>query len=73
MSTDPHFAEYAAAAAGIHDQTPRGCRLPAVGDYVHGCSGGKRWCGYVQQAEPGRIVVEIDGAWLVVSEEDITG
>jgi hypothetical protein len=72
MSTDPHHAEYAAAAAGIHDQTPRGCRLPAVGDWVSGCSGRKPWQGRVQQAEPGRIVVEIDGAWLVVSEEDIT-
>jgi len=68
---DPHNAEYAAAAAAIHDQTPRGCRLPAVGDYVHGCSAGRRWCGYVQQIEPGRAVIEVDGAWIAVDTRDI--
>lgn len=31
---DAHDAEYRAAAAATHDQTPRGCQLPAVGDSV---------------------------------------
>ena len=72
MSTDPHAREYAAAAACLSDQTPSGCPLPAVGDWVSGCSGRKPWQGRVQQVERGRIVVEIDGAWLVVTEADIT-
>lgn len=70
---DPHLPEYAAAAAAIHDQTPRGCQLPAVGDYVFGESKGHRWCGRVQQMEPTRAVIEVTGAWLVVHPRDIFG
>lgn len=69
---DAHANEYAAAAAAIADQTPSGCRLPAVGDYVHGQTCGRQWCGYVQSIEPRRAVIEIDGAWIAVHPRDIT-
>jgi hypothetical protein len=48
-----------------------GHKLPAVGDWVNGVSGGKAWAGYVLSAEPGRIAVECGGAWIVVPETDL--
>jgi hypothetical protein len=73
--SDPHFNEYLAAMTGMPEHTispvPE-CRLPSIGDHVNGNSGGKPWSGRVQQVEPGRVVVEIDGAWIVVPPEDIT-
>jgi hypothetical protein len=73
VETDPHAREYAAAASALNDQTPStAMRLPSVGDFVSGCSAGKRWSGYVQQIEPSRMVVEASGAWLVVNPADIT-
>lgn len=68
----PHDNEYLAAVAHIHDQTPRPCTLPAVGDFISGCTAGKRWSGYVMSAEPNRLAVDCDGAWIAVSPEDIT-
>lgn len=73
--SDPHFNEYLAAMAAMPEHTPSPvpeCRLPSIGDHVNGNSGGKPWSGRVQQVEPGRVVVEIDGAWIVVPPEDIT-
>ena len=58
-------------ATNKEDRAPMGCKLPAVGDWVTGISAGRRWQGRVQQIEPGRAVVEIDGAWLVVDTNDI--
>ena len=76
--SDPHHAEYAAAAAAIHDQTPRGCRLPAVGDWVvfverlpgHETSFGQ---GRVQQvSDCGRVVIEQEGrSWFAIWASDI--
>jgi len=72
MTTEPHHCEYLAAIAGLHEQTISLRALPAVGDFVSGYSGGRHWSGYVQQIEPGRMVVEVSGAWLVVDPKDIT-
>lgn len=70
---DAHHAEYAAAVAGMQDTygTPT-ITLPAVGDFVSGLTKGRRWSGRVQQIDQRRMVVEVDGAWLVVDPADIT-
>lgn len=74
MIADPHHAEYLAAAAAIHEQTPAPPRHePAVGDFVSGISAGRPWSGRVQWiADDGRIAIELDGGWLYVSTSDIT-
>jgi hypothetical protein len=66
--------EYLAAIAGIHDQTPRSRSRgePAVGDFVSGCTAGKRWSGHVMAVDRGWLAIECDGAWLSVSPQDIT-
>jgi len=71
---DAHHAEYAAAAAALHEQTPSPIpHEPAVGDFVSGISAGKPWSGHVQWiADDGRISIELDGGWLYVSTGDIT-
>ena len=70
---DAHHAEYAAAAAALHEQTPSPIHEPAVGDFVSGTTAGKRWTGRVQWvADDGRISIELDGGWLYVSTGDIT-
>lgn len=67
---DAHANEYAGAVAAINEAA--GIRpLPAEGAEVTGCSGGKRFTGIVQSADPTRIVVEIDGAWIVVRPWEI--
>lgn len=67
---DAHEREYAGAVAAMNEAA--GLRpLPAEGETVTGCSGGKRFEGIVQAAETNRIVVEIDGAWLVVRPSDL--
>lgn len=74
MTRDPHYAEYLAAVSGMHDHTmpPAAQHGPAVGDFVSGITKGKHWSGHVQSIEPGRMVVEAAGAWLVVDPQDIT-
>jgi len=80
---DPHYREYLAASDGMAeiygrpqptiDAPPAGCRLPSVGDYVSGCTAGRRWSGRVAKAlDNGTIDVEVDGAWLNVPAADIT-
>jgi hypothetical protein len=71
---DAHENEYLAAIAGIHDQTPRSRSRgePAVGDFVSGCTDGKRWSGHVMACDRGWLAIECDGAWLSVSPADIT-
>ena len=68
---DAHENEYVAAANGMTETygTPR--PLPAVGDWVNGITSGKRWSGRVQSAEPGRLAVEVAGAWIVVDPADL--
>jgi len=68
----PGDAEYLAAAAALHEQTPSPCHLPAIGDFISGFSAGRHWSGYVQQIQPGRVVVEAGGCLLSVDTKDIT-
>lgn len=67
---DAHEREYAAAVAGINEAAGRR-PLPAEGETVTGTTCGKRFSGIVQSAETNRIVVEIDGAWLVVRPHEL--
>jgi hypothetical protein len=71
-STDPHQNEYLAAVAGMADHTPSPVSLPAEGDFVSGCTAGRRWQGRVEWVEGDRLTVDVGGAWLAVSVHDIT-
>lgn len=67
---DAHEREYLGAVAGMNEAS--GCYpLPLEGAEVTGSAGGRRFKGTVQSAEPGRVVVEIDGAWISVPPECI--
>lgn len=67
---DAHEREAAGAVAGmVETYGPR--PLPAEGSEVTGTSCGRRFAGRVQSAEAGRVVVEIDGAWIVVRPWEI--
>jgi len=67
---DAHECEYLGAVAGMNDAS--GCYpLPLEGAEVTGSAGGRRFRGIVQSAEPGRVVVEISGAWISVGPECI--
>lgn len=73
MSTDAHHNEYLAAIAGLHEQTVSPARNePAVGDFVSGCTAGKRWSGHVEWVEDGRMCINVDGGWVAVPVADIT-
>lgn len=70
---DAHHNEYLAAATGIAEQTPLPELDLAVGDFISGVSGGKRWQGRVEWiAEDGRICIDVGGGWVYVSSQDIT-
>ena len=70
---DAHENEYAAAAAAIHDQTPRSRHPePAVGDFISGVTDGRRWSGHVEWVERGFVCINVGGAWLSVPTYDIT-
>jgi hypothetical protein len=66
---DPATREYAGAAAGM--QETYGRPLPEPGDAVTGTAYGKRFEGTVLASEPGRVAVEIDGAWIVCRPTDL--
>jgi hypothetical protein len=66
---DPATREYAAAVAGMQDTY--GKPLPEPGDAVTGTAVGKRFEGVVLASGPGRVVVEIDGAWIVCRPTDL--
>lgn len=73
---DPHYAEYLAAVSGMADHTtppaPRRAE-PAVGDFVSGCTAGKRWSGHVEWIDNAtRMVVNVGGAWVACDPRDIT-
>ncbi|MGI9176389.1 MAG: hypothetical protein ACR2IT_00860 [Pirellulales bacterium] len=72
MAADRHpgDAEAVAAINGLAE-VYGGPLLPDEGQWVTGVTCGKRFSGCVQSAEPGRVVVEIDGAWLVVRPSEI--
>lgn len=71
---DAHAREYAGAVAGMqecsgwHDTG----NTPAVGDFVSGLTKSRRWSGHVQAIDGSSMLVDVDGAWLMVSVEDIT-
>ena len=71
---DAHANEYLAAVTGLHQQTPspRTQVTYAIGDFVSGISGGKRWQGRIWNVEGDRLSIEIDGGWLAVSANDVT-
>jgi hypothetical protein len=71
-STDPHQNEYLAAVAGMADHTPSPVSMPAEGDFVSGCTAGRRWQGRVEWVDGDRLTVDVGGAWLAVSVHDIT-
>jgi hypothetical protein len=54
---DAHSREYAAAAAGMADTYGR--PLPAVGDYVNGKSGPRRWSGVVISISERTVIVDV--------------
>lgn len=72
-----HQNEYLGAVAGMQDTYGTGWKdttntTPAVGDFVSGLTAGRRWSGRVQAVEADRMVVDVDGAVLSVSTQDIT-
>ena len=72
--TSPHENEYLAAVSGLHEQTPSPAPRTtyAIGDFVSGCTAGKRWSGYIWNVDGDRLSIEIDGGWLAVSAKDVT-
>lgn len=74
LNQDPAHNEYLAAIAGLHEQTPSPApsRTYAIGDFVSGCSGGKRWSGRIWNVEGDRLSIEFDGGWLAVPAKDVT-
>ena len=73
MTNDVHHREYLAAVANLHEQTPSPApRTYAVGDFVSGESGGKRWSGRIFAVDGDRLSIEMPGAWLSVSAQDVT-
>jgi hypothetical protein len=71
--SSPHENEYLAAIAGLGEQTPSGpARTYAIGDFVSGISGGKRWSGRIFAVDGDRLSIEFPGAWLAVSAQDVT-
>jgi hypothetical protein len=72
--SSPAENEYLAAIAGLGEQTPSPAAKPtyAVGDFVSGCTAGKRWSGRIWNVEGNRLSIEIDGGWLAVSANDVT-
>lgn len=72
-TTDPHHAEYLAAAAALHEQTPSPIpHEPAVGDFVSGETAGRRWQGRVEWVEGGCACINVGGGWVRVPLADVT-
>jgi len=69
--SSPHENEYLAAVSGLHEQTPS-CRTYAVGDFVSGCTCGKRWQGRIEWINGDELCVNTDGSWVYVPVADIT-
>jgi ribosome maturation factor RimP len=65
---DAHAREAAGAVAGMVETYGQ---TLSVGDWVQGTAGQKRFSGMVAEIDRDRVVVEIDGAWLTVSMNDI--
>ena len=73
-TTDAHENEYLAAAAAIHEQTPRTAKSPepAVGDFISGVTEGRRWSGHVEWVERGFVCVNVGGGWVSFPLYDVT-
>jgi hypothetical protein len=73
-NTSPAENEYLAAIAGLGEQTPSPAAKPtyAVGDFVSGCTAGKRWSGYIEWTDGERLTLDVGGGWLAVSARDVT-
>jgi hypothetical protein len=73
-STSPAENEYLAAIAGLGEQTPSPAAKPtyAIGDFVSGCTAGKRWSGYIEWTDGDRLTLDVGGGWLAVSARDVT-
>jgi hypothetical protein len=72
MPLQIHHPGDAEAAAAIREmRLTYGRPLPEPGDAVTGTAGGRRFAGVVLASEPGRLHIEIDGAWIVCSPNDI--
>lgn len=70
---DPHHAEYLAAAAALHEQTPLPERHePAVGDFISGITAGRRWSGHVEWVNGTECCLNVGGGWVYVPLADIT-
>jgi hypothetical protein len=72
--TSPSENEYLAAIAGLSEQTPSPANRVtyAVGDFVSGCTAGKRWSGYIEWTDGDRLTLDVGGGWLAVSARDVT-
>jgi hypothetical protein len=72
--SSPSENEYLAAIAGLGEQTPSpASRVTyAVGDFVSGCTAGKRWSGYIEWTDGERLTLDVGGGWLAVSARDVT-
>jgi hypothetical protein len=71
--SSPHENEYLAAVSGLHEQTPSPSHEPAVGDFVSGCTAGRRWQGRVEWVnDRGEMCVNGCGWWAYVPIADIT-
>ena len=73
-NTSPAENEYLAAIAGLGEQTPSPANRVtyAVGDFVSGCTAGKRWSGYIEWTDGDRLTLDVGGGWLAVSARDVT-
>lgn len=72
---DAHHAEYLAAAAALHEQTPKPearRQDPAVGDFVSGITEGRRWSGHVEWVNGRTMCVNVGGGWVSVPVAHIT-
>lgn len=70
MDRQPGDSEAEAAIRGMQE-TYGPAPLPAIGQWVTGRTGRRTFSGEVSESEPGRVVVEIDGAWLIVTPSEI--
>jgi hypothetical protein len=70
----PNENEYLAAISGLGEQTLSPAPKPtyAVGDFVSGCTAGKRWSGYIEWTDGDRLTLDVGGGWLAVSAKDVT-
>ena len=72
---DAHDNEYLAAIAGMAEHTMPSAlhRTYAVGDYVSGISGGKRWCGEIEffTDDSRELCINLGGGWLYVPLQDV--